>query len=176
VCEFTATSPDRIAAVGGARTLRDTHDDLVRAHAPDLVERTAGAVGPTGLHVFSGQRGWLRRSYGDGWALVGDAASFKDPITAHGITDALRDAELLARVIEQGLGTTDEQAQLAAYQAERDRLSLPHFAIAGAIAAYDWDDDAIHALLLQLNSSMALEVEALLALEPRRPTVVVAPT
>ena len=33
---------------------------------------------------------------GPGWALVGDAGYFKDPITTHGITDALRDAELLA--------------------------------------------------------------------------------
>ena len=38
--------------------------------------------------------GYLRRSYGPGWALVGDAGYWKDPISAHGLTDALRDAEL----------------------------------------------------------------------------------
>ena len=34
-----------------------------------------------------------RRAGGPGWALVGDAGYFRDPLTAHGITDALRDAE-----------------------------------------------------------------------------------
>ena len=40
--------------------------------------------------------GFFRQSFGPGWALVGDAGYFKDPLTAHGITDALIDAELLA--------------------------------------------------------------------------------
>ena len=57
----------------------------------------------------------MRRAWGPGWALVGDAGYFKDPITAHGITDALRDAELLARAIVRG---TD--GALAGYQAARD--------------------------------------------------------
>jgi hypothetical protein len=39
----------------------------------------------------------LRRATGPGWALVGDAGYFKDPLTAHGITDALRDAEFLTQ-------------------------------------------------------------------------------
>jgi flavin-dependent dehydrogenase len=37
-----------------------------------------------------------RESCGPGWALVGDAASHNDPITALGTCDALRDAQLLA--------------------------------------------------------------------------------
>ena len=32
-----------------------------------------------------------------GWALVGDAGWWKDPLSTHGITDALRDAELARR-------------------------------------------------------------------------------
>ena len=49
------------------------------------------------LRTFTGRPGHIRRSWGPGWALVGDAGYFKDPLSAHGITDALRDAELLAR-------------------------------------------------------------------------------
>ena len=49
--------------------------------------------------MFPGLTGYLREAAGPGWALVGDAGYFKDPITAHGITDALRDAEILARVV-----------------------------------------------------------------------------
>ena len=47
-------------------------------------------------------KGFLRQAYGPGWALVGDAGYFKDPLTAHGITDALRDAELLANAAAAG--------------------------------------------------------------------------
>ena len=51
---------------------------------------------------YPGQPGVMRQSHGPGWALVGDAGYFKDPITAHGISDALRDAELLARAVIRG--------------------------------------------------------------------------
>jgi flavin-dependent dehydrogenase len=40
--------------------------------------------------------GYLRRAAGPGWALVGDTGYFKDPLTAHGISDAMRDAEFLS--------------------------------------------------------------------------------
>ena len=67
--------------------------------APGLAGQAAFAV-PTRLHGFPGQVGFFRRSHGPGWALVGDAGYFKDPLTAHGITDALRDAEFLATAID----------------------------------------------------------------------------
>ena len=52
---------------------------------------------PPALRTFRGRPGYVPRSWGPGWALVGDAGYFKDPLSAHGLTDALRDAELLAR-------------------------------------------------------------------------------
>lgn len=41
---------------------------------------------------------------GDGWALVGDAAGFVDPITGEGIYFAIRSAELLAESFASGKG------------------------------------------------------------------------
>jgi flavin-dependent dehydrogenase len=41
-----------------------------------------------------GEPGYVRKAFRGGWALVGDAGYFADPVTAHGITDALLDAEL----------------------------------------------------------------------------------
>jgi flavin-dependent dehydrogenase len=41
---------------------------------------------------------FFRKPYAPGWALVGDAAYNKDFITAQGIQDAFRDAELCASV------------------------------------------------------------------------------
>jgi flavin-dependent dehydrogenase len=43
---------------------------------------------------------FFRKPYGLGWALVGDAGLHKDPFLALGISDAFRDAELLAAVLD----------------------------------------------------------------------------
>jgi len=45
---------------------------------------------------------YVRRPYGPGWALVGDAAYHKDPVTGLGITDAFLDAALLADALDAG--------------------------------------------------------------------------
>jgi flavin-dependent dehydrogenase len=67
---------------------------------------------------------YFRQSYGPGWALAGDAAHHKDPILARGITDAFRDADLLARAVATGLGgETDLTPALAHYEAVRDAAS-----------------------------------------------------
>ena len=116
----------RAARVRGAR---------LRGAAP-----RGGAGRP--VHGWGGVPGYVRRSWGPGWALVGDAGYFKDPITAHGITDALRDAELLADALLAALsGGVPEAVALARYQATRDRLSRRLFDATEAVAGYDWDTE-----------------------------------
>ncbi len=44
--------------------------------------------------------GYFRKPYGPGWALLGDAGYHKNPITAMGINDAFRDAELVAGALD----------------------------------------------------------------------------
>jgi 2-polyprenyl-6-methoxyphenol hydroxylase-like FAD-dependent oxidoreductase len=113
------------------------------------------------------RRGYIRRAWGPGWALVGDAGYFEDPILAHGLSSALRDAELLARAVTAGFGqdsTLDDA--LAHYERTRNRLGVPLFEVVDRIASQQWDDAEIARLLLQLGSAMAHEVEALVALEP----------
>ena len=75
---------------------------VLRQADADLAEQVAASHAAEPLSVFSGRRGFIRQACGPGWALVGDAGHFKDPITAHGITDALRDAELLANAASAG--------------------------------------------------------------------------
>ena len=104
-----------------------------------------------------GAAGYVRRASGPGWALVGDAGYYKDPLSAHGITDALRDAELLARAVVDG-GVTD-------YQHERDRLSHHLFGVVDELAAFDWDAEQVRNLLLSLSASMIDEIETLGALD-----------
>jgi flavin-dependent dehydrogenase len=98
----------------------------------------------------------LRQAHGPGWALVGDAGYFKDPLTAHGITDALRDAELLANAVVDGV--------MARYAAARDDLSRPLFEVTDAIAGLNWDLSQIKVLHQALNEAMKREVVHLLSL------------
>jgi len=154
-CVFAATSAENLRREldGGAGAgLRRV---LTRA-APGLADRLEhhGAAGPP--RAFPGLPGYLRDAAGPGWALVGDAGYFKDPITAHGITDALRDAEILARVV-----TSRGPGAVARYQAERDELSLRLFRVTGRIAAFDWTADEIGGHLLELNAAMAEEIAAM---------------
>ncbi len=44
----------------------------------------------------------------EGWALIGDAAGFVDPLTGEGIYYALKSAELLATAVESRLGDYEE--------------------------------------------------------------------
>ena len=71
---------------------------------------------------------FYRKPYGPGWALVGDAGYHKDPITAQGITDAFRDAELLAEAIDAGLsGRRPLEESLGEYERRRNEATLPLF-------------------------------------------------
>jgi flavin-dependent dehydrogenase len=58
---------------------------------------------------------FYRDCAGPGWALVGDAAYHRDPLTGMGIGDAFLGAELLAEAIDRGLGS-DLDAALKGYQ------------------------------------------------------------
>jgi flavin-dependent dehydrogenase len=154
-CVFAATSAKRLRRELDAGPDAAFRRVLAQA-APGLADRLAhrGAAGPP--RVFPGLTGYLRDAAGPGWALVGDAGYFKDPLTAHGITDAFRDAEILARVV-----TSAGPDAAGRYQAERDELSLRLFRVTGRIASFDWTADDIGEHLQELNDAMAEEVAAM---------------
>ncbi|MFZ9396633.1 MAG: NAD(P)/FAD-dependent oxidoreductase [Erythrobacter sp.] len=102
-----------------------------------LVQRLTG---------FSGEPGYMRQACGDGWALVGDAGYFKDPITAHGITDALRDAQILADSWSAG--------RLDDYAVTRDALSQDMLRLSDTIAAFEWTLPQLAELHQSLNLTM----------------------
>ena len=140
-------------------------ESLLAEACPETAARVRMGVAPIGVRTFTGHPGFLRRPWGPGWALVGDAGYWKDPLTAHGLTDALRDAELLARaVVAAASGDVSEADAFAEYQDTRDRLSLPLFVITDAVASQRWTDTEIGALLLELSAAMAVEVDVLAAL------------
>jgi geranylgeranyl reductase family protein len=64
-----------------------------------------------------------RRTQGEGWALLGDAAGFADPVTGEGIYYALRSAELFSEVFLAGRPEDYEQRWRADFGAELRRAS-----------------------------------------------------
>jgi flavin-dependent dehydrogenase len=129
---------------------------LLRRAAPDLSETLTRANRSGPVRGFPGEPGSLRQSVGPGWALVGDAGYFRDPSTAHGITDALRDAEILARAVERGT-----ERALSEYQSLRDDLALGLFEASDAVAGYDWDLAGLKETHLFMSEEMNREVQFL---------------
>ena len=56
---------------------------------PLLKQRIAGGAPRTKLRKAADPFSYFRRSSGPGWALVGDAGHFKDPVIAQGVRDAI---------------------------------------------------------------------------------------
>lgn len=159
-CFFAGAPPatmDRLLATGDrAAAVR------VLTGPGSLGDRLAGGRRVGTLRHARGRPALLRDCAGPGWALVGDAGCWKDPISTHGMTDALRDAELLARAVVAAPEPGPAQdAALAGYREQRDRLSVPLLAAVERIAAYDWDLGTVPGLLRALAGTMAEEVELL---------------
>jgi flavin-dependent dehydrogenase len=152
---FAAVSRD--FARGSAADRASAFHRVIREVAPDVGARVSDAQRVGKLHFFPGMPGFLRQPYGDGWALVGDAGYMTDPITAHGITNALRDAELLARAITEG-------GSLADYQTERDDLSLKFFEVSDRVASLDWDIPTVQQYHKMMSHEMGREEEALVTM------------
>lgn len=162
VCVFAG-----VAAAEFPRVMRgdlhDTYRRMLEAATGGAGGRLAAARPPHRLRTWVGRPGFIRQAHGTGWALVGDAGFFLDPLSTHGITDALRDAELLARSVadigrSDGLGSA-----LARFADDRDYVAGSLFGIVDRIASYRWDVPRLKHSLLELSSVMSEEVELIAA-------------
>jgi 2-polyprenyl-6-methoxyphenol hydroxylase-like FAD-dependent oxidoreductase len=147
------------------------HDDefyqLAAAASPNMAAQLQTAERVSPFYRTLGLPGFLRVPGGPGWALVGDAGFTKDPISAHGISDALRDAELLANALDDVLqARQSEAAALATYHHVRDRFALPQHKATGTLAHYGWDAAEASALMRQLGRLTDEECQFLLELTP----------
>jgi 2-polyprenyl-6-methoxyphenol hydroxylase-like FAD-dependent oxidoreductase len=113
---------------------RDFRSDIPRHFAetvqrystPEFAERVRAArrVEPFVGHHHSAN--FFRKPYGPGWALVGDAGYHKDPVTALGMSDAFRDAELLAGALDETLsGRRPAEDALGDYERRRNEVAKP---------------------------------------------------
>jgi flavin-dependent dehydrogenase len=136
----------------------EAFDELLQRSHPELVERLRHARRISPVQGMLRQPNQVRQAFGPGWALVGDAGYYRDAVTAYGMSDAFRDAELLAVALDQALGgNAEETTALAAYQHQRDQALQEIFEITCRLAAYPPVPDFIG---LQKQLSVAIDREA----------------
>lgn len=105
--------------------------------APSFAERIRAARREERF-VGTAVPNFFRKPYGPGWALVGDAGYNKDPITAQGIADAFRDAELCATALDATLsGVCSFDVAMASYQSTRDQHVLPMYEFTTQLATLE---------------------------------------
>lgn len=105
--------------------------------SPAFAERVRSATRVDRFHG-SPVPNFFRKPYGRGWALVGDAGYTKDPITAQGISNAFRDAELCATALDATFaGEQSFDSGMASYQTERDTHSLPMYEFTTQLATLE---------------------------------------
>jgi flavin-dependent dehydrogenase len=103
--------------------------------APEFAERIRGATREARF-VGTNVENYFRKPFGPGWALVGDSGYNKDFITAQGITDAFRDAELCATAVDESLtGARSFDQAMSDYQRTRDEQVMPMFELTKQIAS-----------------------------------------
>jgi flavin-dependent dehydrogenase len=147
-------------------TIDAAFDTMLRSAAPELAERLdATATRTSPARGAIGLPNQIRVPVGDGWALVGDAGYHRDPITGHGITDAFRDADLLATALDMALrGEVPESLALRGYHAARDRQLREIFEITNQLVGFPPTQRFIE---LQRQLSAASDTQAaLLAARP----------
>lgn len=131
----------------------------------EMAQLVSDATRVSRFHATTGLEGFFREAWGDGWVLVGDAGYTEDPISAHGISDALRDAELCARAVDRALSDpADAPVALDWFQTLRDSLSLRTYQEAQGLARFDWDEAEASARMRVISDEVRSECETLVAL------------
>jgi flavin-dependent dehydrogenase len=141
----------------------ESFDQLLERSHPELAERLGQARRTSPVQGMLRQPNQVRQAVGPGWALVGDAGYYRDAVTAYGMSDAFRDAELLATALDLTLrGAAEEPTALAGYRQQRDRALAEIFEITCRLAAYP-PVPAFIALQKQLSAAIDREAAALAA-------------
>jgi flavin-dependent dehydrogenase len=105
--------------------------------APDIAERMHAGTREERFRGTADLPNFMRKPYGQGWALVGDAGYHKDPFTARGVSDAFRDAELLANAVDEALsGRRTFEKAMATYERKRNEEAMPGYDETCAMASF----------------------------------------
>lgn len=85
---------------------------------------TAGARRVAGFRNIKDWSYTCERFHGPGWALVGDAAAFIDPLLSTGVTLALRGSRALAEALDEALRDPDKETTVLDWYEESYRSFL----------------------------------------------------
>ena len=131
---------------------------LLAELTPGLADRVRGAEQTSPVRGMLRMPNHVRQASGPGWALVGDAGYHRDAITGFGISDAFRDAELLAAALDAALrDPAQETAALTAYGLTRDRMARPVFDITCELATFPGPERFVE---LQRQLAVAIDDQA----------------
>ncbi len=141
---------------------------LVTKAGADLAAKVGAGSRVSPFRGTSGLPGFIRKPFGPGWVLVGDSGYTKDPISSHGISDALRDAELAADAIHVWLQSGDgDTAPFERFVRIRDALSRPIYLESLNLARYDWSAEVASNSMRNIGAAVREECEVILSvLEP----------
>jgi flavin-dependent dehydrogenase len=136
-CVWVCT-PEDVARRHQRRGPRDAVlTGLLDELTPGFGERVHGTEQTSPVRGMLRMPNHVRQAAGPGWSLVGDAGYHRDAITGHGISDAFRDAELLAVALDEALREPGaEAAALTAYGLARDRMARPIFDLTCELAGF----------------------------------------
>lgn len=122
---------------------------------PEFAERVRHAkreerfTGGSNLNFF-------RKPFGDGWALVGDAGYEKDNITAQGINDAFRDAELCSTALDETFtGARNYADAMSDYHRMRDERAMPVYEFTTQMATLEPPPSEMQQLLGAVHGNTA---------------------
>ncbi len=119
---------------------------------PGLAERCRSGQRAEPFRGTADLPNFYRKPYGPGWALVGDAGYHKDPITAQGITDAVRDADWLTEAIDAGLaGRRPLEEAFAQYERVRNEATGPLYELTCGFATLQPPPPEVQQLLAALR-------------------------
>jgi 2-polyprenyl-6-methoxyphenol hydroxylase-like FAD-dependent oxidoreductase len=121
--------------------------------APDFADRIRAARREDRF-VGTAVSNFFRKPYGPGWALVGDAGYNKDFITAQGMHDAFRDAELCATALDETfLGARPFEVAMEDYRSTRDQHVLPMYEFTTQIATLEPPPPKLQQLLAAVHGN-----------------------
>jgi 2-polyprenyl-6-methoxyphenol hydroxylase-like FAD-dependent oxidoreductase len=122
--------------------------------APEFLARVREGRREEKWYGTAGVRGYLRKPYGKGWVLVGDASYNRDPITAQGISDAFIDAEALVETLSPWLSGHDVfDDRLAVHESARNERVRPMYEFTTHLAALEPPPPEMRALFGALRGN-----------------------
>ena len=133
---------------------------------PEFAERVRSGRREERFYGAADLPNFLRRPFGPGWALVGDAGCHKDPVMAHGICDAFRDADFLSTAIHEGLaGQGPVHDALMSYERRRNEATIEEYRENIAAARFTPVSPELFPLRLALRGNQENTNRFIMALE-----------